>query len=226
MSKKLFQFDAQIRKEKKIKIICGIDETGRGCWAGPLVAASVIFHPEDFIDGLDDSKKLSNKQRLNLDEKIKSTCLSWAISEIQVDEIDKKGINFANSQAMKNSAILAAQKINLKLEEIDFFIIDQSPCKSLNPYMMIPKADSKSASVAAASILAKNHRDAIIKEMSDVYPNYEFSRHNGYINNVHVDAVNSFGLIDGIHRKSFIVSGYNKPKQLSLMEILNENTNF
>ena len=117
--------------------------------------------------------------------------------------------------------------LNLRnLKSIDLYVIDQSPCKSLYPYIMMSKADSTSASVAAASILAKNYRDKIIEELSDKFPEYKFNEHNGYINKLHVEIVNHLGLIEGIHRKSFSVSGFNKPKQISMMEMINDNSNY
>jgi ribonuclease HII len=222
MSQKLFNYDQKLRKNKNIKLLCGIDETGRGCWAGPLVAAAVIFSPDNYIEGINDSKKLSEPQRILLEEQIKSNCLSYAIAEIDAPTIDKRGITFANTEAMINAAKQAASNINLNIDQIELFVIDQSPCKSLHPQIMLPKADSTSASVAAASILAKNYRDRIIKEISIEFPDYKFNEHNGYINKLHVDAVNSFGLIDGVHRKSFSVSGFNKPKQINLMDFINE----
>jgi ribonuclease HII len=223
MSQQLFDYDSKLRSNKKIISICGIDETGRGCWAGPLVAAAVIFHPDDFIEGINDSKKLSDNLRKKLDEIIKSKCLGWGIAEISPLVIDEKGITFANKKAME----LAAQKavIMSKLESVDLYVIDQSPCKNLHPHIMMPKADSTSASVAAASILAKNHRDLIIEDFSSNFPEYKFNEHNGYINKLHVEAVNKHGLIEGVHRKSFSVTGFNKPKQISMMEMINDNSN-
>ena len=223
MNKNLFDFDTKIRKDYKVNFICGVDETGRGCWAGPLVAAAVIFHVNDFIDGINDSKKLSASTRNALDNVIKSKCMGWGIAEINPDIIDKKGITFANKKAMEEAAFKAIEMS--KLSSIDLFIIDQSPCKHLQPQIMMPKADSYSASVAAASILAKNYRDESIKAISEKHKNYKFDEHNGYINKLHVELVNKFGLLDGIHRKSFSVSGFNKPKQISMMEMINDNSN-
>jgi len=189
-----------------------------------LVAAAVIFHPDDFIEGINDSKKLSSTTRIRLDEKIKSKCMGWGISEIQPSIIDEKGITFANKRAMEEAAFKALEMSNLQC--VDLYVIDQSPCKSLLPYVMMSKADSTSASVAAASILAKNHRDKIIGELSNKFPEYKFNEHNGYINKLHVEIVNKLGLIHGVHRKSFSVSGFNKPKQISMMEMINDNSNY
>jgi ribonuclease HII len=223
MSQKLFDYDQRLRNKKQINSICGIDETGRGCWAGPLVAAAVIFNPNDFIDGVNDSKKLSDNLRKKLDKEIKSTCLGWGIAAISPSIIDEKGITFANKVAMEQAA-MSAFKMS-KLSVIDLYVIDQSPCKNLHPQIMMPKADSISASVAAASILAKNYRDEIIEELSAKHPEYKFNDHNGYINKLHVELVNKHGLLEDIHRKSFSVTGFNKPKQISMLEIMNDYTN-
>lgn len=219
--KKLFDYDKKLRT-KYGSLILGCDEVARGCWAGPIVAASVIFDDNAYIEHLNDSKKLSDKVRIKLDQIIKNTALSWAVAEISVELIDKYGINWANSQAMHQSSKLACEKIGLNLENINLFILDQSPCKSLNPNLMISKADSTSASVAAASILAKNYRNNLILNYQNLYPEYNFDKHSGYINEHHLTAVNKFGLINGVHRKSYKVSGFNKGKQINMKDFFTD----
>ena len=123
---------------------------------------------------------------------------------------------------MYTAAKNAAESIGMTLEDIKLFIIDQSPCKKLQPQIMMPKADSTSACVAAASVLAKNYRDARIEEIAKQYPEYKFEDHKGYINKLHVDMVNKHGLIPGVHRTSYVVTGYNKPKQINMMDMLND----
>ena len=204
-------------------IVAGIDEAGRGPLSGPVVAACLILNYHIYPAGLNDSKKLSDALRKRLDAIIKSTCLGWGVAEISPIMIDQKGITFANKRAMELAAEKAIKMANLT--SVDLYVIDQSPCKSLHPHIMMPKADSTSASVAAASILAKNHRDSIIEDLSDKFPEYKFNEHNGYINKLHVELVNKYGLIENVHRKSFSVSGFNKPKQISMMEMINDNTN-
>lgn len=225
MSKKLYDYDNKIRSQRKVNLICGIDEVARGCWAGPIVSAAVILKSDYVIPGLNDSKKLNDVTRKALDKEIKENALSWGIAEISPEKIDKFGLTWANKKVMIMAAEIAANKINLNIDNIDLFIIDQSPCTDLKPQIMIPKADSTSASVAAASILAKNYRDNLMGLIASDYPEYNFNEHNGYINKTHVDAVNKYGLIPKIHRKSYIVSGYNKPKQINLMDFDNENFN-
>lgn len=223
MSSLLFDFDNNLRQKKKIQTLCGIDETGRGCWAGPLVAGAVILKPDAYIEGLNDSKKLSESKRLDLDEEIKNNCISWAVYEVGPQEIDRKGITYANIKAMQEAAKLCCKKAKIDLSAIDLFVIDQSPCKNLIPYKMLPKADSTSACVAAASIIAKNYRDSLIKKINDKFSNYKFDEHNGYINQLHIDCVKKFGLIKGVHRESFNVKGFNDAKQISMVDFLNEN---
>jgi len=222
MSKALFDYDNKIRKQRKIKLICGTDETGRGCWSGPLVAAAVILNSDVMIQGLNDSKKLNEKTRLAIEKDIKENSYCWGIAEISPDEIDKRGLTWANEMAMYNAAENAVKSIGLTLDNVDLFIIDQSPCKKLQPQIMMPKADSTSACVAAASILAKNYRDAKVAEIAEQYPEYNFYDHKGYINKVHVEAVNKHGLIPGVHRTSYVVAGFNKPKQISMMDLIDE----
>jgi len=219
--KKIFAYDKQLRNQHGPHVI-GCDEVARGCWAGPIVAAAVMFDDDVYIENLNDSKKLTEKTRAKLDSIIKSIAKSWAISEISVELIDKYGINWANSQAMYDASNLACKKIGIDLENINLFILDQSPCKSLNPHIMLSKADSTSASVAAASILAKNYRNNIILNYQSLYPQYNFDKHSGYINNHHLNAVNEFGLIDGVHRKSYKVSGFNKAKQINMKDFFTD----
>ena len=216
-SNKLFNFDSELRLKHGAYII-GCDEVARGCWAGPIVAAAVMFNNDTNINNLNDSKKLSEKNRLKLDSLIKQKAATWAVSEISVELIDKHGINWANTQVMVDACNAACNKININIDDINLYILDQSPCKKLNPHFMLSKADAASASVAAASILAKNYRENIILNYSEKYPQYNFYKHNGYINHHHVEAVNKYGTIEGIHRKSFKVSGYNKAKQINMQD--------
>jgi len=205
-------FDDNLRKKYGANII-GIDEAGRGAWCGPLVAAAVCL-PEDFIlDGLTDSKKLSENKRKEYYELIKQNALAYSIQEITPSEIDKNGLSWANIQAMERAGLNVAEKV----DKVSVYVIDQSPCKSLNPYIMMPKADSTSMSVAAASVLAKVYRDELMYAFSDQYPDYCYGQNKGYIDQAHVNAVNKFGIIKGFYRESYNVKGYNKPTQLKLI---------
>jgi ribonuclease HII len=222
MNSNLYHYDLKVLKSNKAKLVCGCDETGRGSWASSLVAAAVILKYDDEIIGLNDSKKLTDKTRKRIDQVIKDNSICWGIYEITAEEIDKRGITWANSHAMHMAAQKAVESIGMSLQNIDIFIIDQSPCKSLNPHIMMPKADSTSACVAAASVLAKNYRDNLMIDLDIQYPEYKFLNHKGYINQEHIKIVNEFGLLQNVHRKSFKVSGYNKPKQISAEDFFNE----
>jgi ribonuclease HII len=183
------------------------------------------FNLKKIIIGYD--HRFGNNRAANIDDLISfGKKYDFEVEQISAQEIDKKGLTYANTQVMINAAKIAAEKINLNLDQIDLFIIDQSPCTSLRPQIMMPKADSTSACVAAASILAKNYRDSIIKEIGNDHPEYLFDEHKGYINKVHVEAVKKYGLIDGVHRKSYVVAGYNKPKQINMMDIFDENDQY
>ncbi len=178
--------------------ICGIDEVGRGCFAGPLVAGAVVFPANSkLIEGLADSKLLSPAKRKNLDLKIKNQALSWAIGEVPADVIDRRGI----MQATQAAFYLAYK--NLK-KVCDFFLIDAFPLKFINSQKQKPviSGDKISASIAAASIVAKVYRDELMEKLHLDYPDYGFDKHKGYGTLLHREMIKKFGL-SPLHRKSF-----------------------
>ena len=205
-------FDDKLRN-KYGNIIVGIDECGRGAWASSIVAAGVCFDKDFDLPGLTDSKKLSEKQREEYYDIILSNCLAYSIQEIPAKFIDEYGINIANIKVMEK----VAEDILKKLGSVDLFVIDQSPCQSVNPHIMLPKADSTSMSVAGASVIAKVYRDRMMKDLHKTHPGYNFDTNKGYIDNFHVDAVNKHGVIKDVHRESYKVKGFNKPKQIRLV---------
>jgi ribonuclease HII len=197
------EFDDNLRT-KYGQLIIGCDEVGRGCWASSIVAGAVCL-PNDFIlPGLTDSKLLKEKTRNEFAAIIKENALAWAVAEITAKEIDERGITWANIEVMKRASLDVAKQLG----SVDLYIFDQSPCTSLNPHIMLPKADSTSMTVAAASVLAKTHRDNMLIELGKIYPEYGFENHKGYINKKHIDAVNEYGILENIHRTSFKVKGY------------------
>jgi ribonuclease HII len=205
------EFDDNLRRKHGHHLV-GIDEAGRGAWCGPIVGASVCL-PEDFaLDGLTDSKKLSENKRIEYYEAIKQQALAYSIQEVSPIEIDKNGITWANIQVMERSA----REVERQLGKINIFVIDQSPINSLKPCMMMPKADSTSMSVAAASVLAKVYRDNLMYELSSKHPEYCFKQNKGYIDQKHVDIVNKLGIIKGLYRETYKVKGYNKDTQIKL----------
>lgn len=180
------------------KFICGVDEAGRGPLAGPVCAAAVIL-PENFeIEGLDDSKKLSEKKRDLLFEKIIENAVSYNVAFGSLEEIEEYNILEATYIAMNRA-------INGLSVKPDFALIDgnRAPKGITVPCETVVKGDSKSCSVAAASILAKVTRDRLMLEYDKKYPQYNFAAHKGYGTKAHYEAIKNYGICE-IHRKSFL----------------------
>lgn len=182
-------------------LIAGVDEVGRGPLAGPMVAAAVILKNEDLtssnlILGLTDSKKLSPKKREELYEIIIKRAVCYHISTVHSSEIDEKGISYCNNKIF----LEACNNLSVKPELV---LTDGYPIKGYNGLnKCIVKGDLKSASIAAASIVAKVYRDRLMKSYSEVYPQYGFERNVGYGTEEHIAAIRKYG-ITPIHRKSF-----------------------
>lgn len=179
-----------------VELLCGVDEVGRGALAGPVVAASVILKPFSRIFGLDDSKKLSPKKRGKLFKEIKKRAIAYAVALVDWEEIDRINIREASFQAMRKA--ISRLKVHPELAFIDGFEI---PRLSI-PQKGIPKGDSKSASIAAASILAKVTRDKIMERFHLLYPEYNFKAHKGYPTKEHIKNLKLFGPCP-IHRRSY-----------------------
>lgn len=183
--------------EKGYKNICGVDEAGRGPLAGPVCAAAVILKPEDIIEGVNDSKKLSEKKREALFDVIKQRAVSYNIAWATVEEIEKMNILNATMLAMKR----AVEGLDIP---VDYAIIDGNKTPELDiPANSIVKGDAKSMSIAAASILAKVSRDRLLLEYAKEYPEYKFEKHKGYGTKVHREALLKYGPCP-IHRMSFL----------------------
>ena len=179
------------------RFIAGVDEVGRGCLAGCVVAAACILDLSKPLPiGLNDSKKLSEKKRLRLDEEIRANAIAFAIAQVEADEIDRINILQATKKAMR----LAVEKLQ---PNADFLLIDAVQLKEINlPQKAIIHGDTISASIAAASIIAKTYRDNLMKELAEVYPEYGFEKHVGYGTKAHFEALRTHGACE-IHRKSF-----------------------
>ena len=186
--------------EKKYneKIIAGIDEAGRGPLAGPVVCACVIMPLDEnnVIDGIDDSKKLSEKKREMLYEKIIEKAVSFSIVEVDEKTIDNVNILNATKLGMKK----ALEGLSVKP---DIVLIDAVKIDTDLPQDNIIKGDALSYNIAAASILAKVYRDRLMKELSPKYPEYNFAKHKGYGTKEHIEALKKYGKCE-IHRDSFI----------------------
>lgn len=183
---------------KGYKCVCGVDEAGRGPLAGPVCAAAVILPPDLVIEGLDDSKKLTEKKRETLYDVITEKSVAYGIAFGSVEEIEKVNILGATYIAMCR----AVEKLE---DKADYVLIDGNrfPPMLSNNGECIVKGDSKSMSVAAASILAKVTRDRLLKEYAEKYPQYGFEKHKGYGTRAHIEAIRKFGVTD-IHRPSFL----------------------
>jgi len=174
----------------------GVDEVGRGPLAGPVVAAAVILDPDKPIDGLADSKKLTEKKRNSLAKEIKEHALSWALGRAETHEIDDINILHASMLAMKR----AVEALHIPPEHA---MIDGNRCPELIcSSEAIVKGDQKVACISAASIIAKVARDSEMVEMEQVYPGYGFASHKGYPTKVHMQALQELG-VTPIHRRSF-----------------------
>lgn len=183
--------------EQGYSSICGVDEAGRGPLAGPVCAAAVILKPNDIIEGVNDSKKLSEKKREALYDVIKDCAAAYSIAFASVEEIEELNILNATMLAMKR-AVEGLPKA------VDYAIIDGNKTPDLSiPCSAIVKGDANSMSIAAASILAKVTRDRLMLEYDKEYPQYMFAKHKGYGTKVHTQAIREYGPCP-IHRMSFL----------------------
>ena len=177
--------------------VCGCDEAGRGPLCGPVVAAAVILPRGVIIEGLDDSKKLTEKKREKLFDVIKKTALAYCIAEATPEEIDEINILNASMLAMRR----AVEGLSVKA---DFALIDGNCSRGFEiPTETVVKGDAKSYSIAAASVLAKVTRDRGCIELDRLYPEYGIAKHKGYPTKEHMDAVREHGVAP-IYRKSFL----------------------
>ena len=184
-------------REKGYRLICGVDEAGRGPLCGPVVAAAVILDPLRPIEGLNDSKKLSEKKRETLFDVICRDALAFSVASASPQEIDEYNILGATMLAM-GRAILGLDPA------ADFALIDGNTVKNIPiPAVGIVKGDAISASISAASILAKVTRDRICMEQDALYPQYGIAGHKGYPTPAHMEAVRVHGP-SPIHRRSFL----------------------
>lgn len=193
----LKQYENELRN-KGYKYICGIDEAGRGPLAGPVVVASVIMPENSMIEGINDSKKVSEKKREKLYDLILEEAISYGVGIIGQDEIDD--INILN--ATKKGLTVSLKELTQKP---DLIIVDAlTNIDTLGtPYESIIKGDAKCYSISAASIIAKVTRDRIMREWDKIYPQYGFAQHKGYGTSAHISSIKEYGPCP-LHRKTFI----------------------
>jgi len=192
----LYEYENE-KNKKGLRYIAGVDEVGRGPLNGPVVTACCVL-PENFkLEGLTDSKKLTEKKRNEYFEYIKENAICYAIGECSPEEIDKYNIYEATKIAMKRAIDEVAKKIPL-----EHVLIDAMKLELDIPSTSIIKGDAKSISIAAASVLAKVTRDKMMYDLDLKYPMYGYKSHKGYPTKKHIEAINTYGLIDG-YRKSY-----------------------
>ena len=203
----LFLFDQQVH-EQGFALVCGVDEAGRGPLAGPVVAAAVILPPKEellekcpLLAGLNDSKKLTEKKREMLFDPIRQYALAYGIGQANAREIDEHNILQATFLAMGRAVENLKQNFQLTP---DILLVDgnRDP-KIMDPTRTVIKGDASSASIAAASILAKVTRDRQMVELDKLYPQYGFAKHKGYPTKLHYERIAEYGITPQ-HRRSFL----------------------
>ncbi|MBO5414481.1 MAG: ribonuclease HII [Bacilli bacterium] len=192
----LYEYENDLHS-KGYKYIAGCDEAGRGPLYGPVVAACCVL-PNDFkLEGLTDSKQLTEKRREKYIDYIKENALAYGIGIVSAEEIDEINIYEASRKAM----LIALSEVRKKIE-VDYVITDAMPIDIDIESLPIIKGDAKSITIAAASVIAKVTRDRIMIELDSKYPEYGFKKHKGYPTKAHIEAINKYGLIDG-YRKTY-----------------------
>ncbi len=192
----LYEFDQTIWQEHGM--FCGVDEAGRGPLCGPVCCAAVILDPKNPIEGINDSKKLSEKKREALFDVIREKALAYSIVMVDPSVIDEKNILWATMGGMKQ----AVEELSIKPE---FVLIDGNrvPPELGIPAMAQVKGDATSASIGAASVLAKVSRDRFMMELDEQYPQYQLAKHKGYPTKLHYELIAEYG-IQPFYRKSFL----------------------
>ena len=181
-----------------IETICGIDEAGRGPLAGPVVVAAVIMPRYSMIEGVNDSKKVSEKKRETLYEQIINEAITYGVGIIDQKEIDQ--INILN--ATKKGLTTAIKELKIRPDRIIVDALEHIDTCNI-PYTSIIKGDAKCYSIAAASIIAKVTRDRIMRQWDEIYPQYGFQKHKGYGTAAHIAAIKEYGICP-LHRKTFV----------------------
>ena len=192
----LYKYEKELYKNG-CEFIGGTDEVGRGPLVGPVVACCVVLPKKFKLEGLDDSKKLSEKKRDIFDKYIRENALAFAFGVVSPKRIDEINIYQASRQAM----IEAINEVNSKVK-LDHVLVDAMPLDIEIETTSIIKGDSKSITIAAASVLAKVYRDKMMYDLDEKYPEYGYKNHKGYPTKKHIEAINKYGVNDN-YRKSY-----------------------
>lgn len=194
----VYAFQAALAEEAGAQCVVGIDEVGRGPLAGPLAVGAVVLPPEPKITGLNDSKQVKDADRAAIAEAIKGTAVASSVEFVQPAVIDEIGI----MAALRSAFSAAVASIEAQGQPVDMILLDGNPMHFDPREHNVVKGDSKCASIAAASILAKVERDRLMDELDEAYPGYGFASNKGYGTKAHMDAIRELGLSD-IHRRSY-----------------------
>ena len=193
-----WQFERQARAEGSLRI-AGVDEVGRGPLFGPVVAAAVILPPNADLEGLNDSKKLREADREHFDARVREIALAWAVAEVDVRTIDRINILQASRLAMK----IAVESLSRSGWDPDHLLIDgNQKIDAVCRQTTIVQGDARSFSIAAASVIAKVHRDRLLRELDEQYPGYGLAHNKGYSTPEHKEALLRLGITE-MHRRSF-----------------------
>lgn len=195
----LYNFDKDVLKSYGVKYVIGIDEAGRGPLAGPVLTAAAVLNLDDVIDGVNDSKKLNEKKRDALFPQIYKKALYKTAKAVTVEAIEKYNIRNATIKGMEE-CLTGCPYLDEAIVLIDGDLILRNI--SLDKQIAVVKGDAKSASIAAASIIAKVTRDKLMIKYAMEYPQYQFEKHKGYGTKAHIDLIGKYGL-SPIHRESF-----------------------
>ena len=187
----LYQYENELYS-KGIEYIGGVDEVGRGPLIGPVVTSCVVLPKNFVLEGLTDSKKLSEKKRNLFYDYIINHCVAYGIGVVGPEEIDEINIYEASRKAM----IMAINEVKSKIN-LEHVLVDAMPLNIDIPTTSIIKGDAKSISIAASSVVAKVTRDKMMYDLDELYPQYGFGKHKGYPTKQHIEAINKYGLIDG-----------------------------
>ncbi len=213
MTDSLFEFDNRQREEHHVTWIAGFDEAGRGPLAGPVSSAGVVLPPDYHNDMINDSKKLTDKERRILFEEIKKVAVAYSVILVPVKTIDEINILEADRLGMETCLTEIMKKT-----PVEYLITDYMKLHTKIETLSIPKGDATSLSVAAASILAKVTRDDYMIELDKKYPQYQFKKNKGYGTKTHLEALKEYGYVSGVHRLTFepVKSMVNHTEQLKL----------
>ena len=201
----LYEFEASLCAERDATVCVGLDEVGRGPLAGPLAVGAVVLSPDVRISGLNDSKQVAPHDRERIADEVKRTARAWTVVYVEPAEIDARGM----SSCLRMAFSKAIDTIDRAIGSVDLVLIDGNPVHCDPREVTIVKGDSACASIAAASIIAKVDRDALMERYAIDYPEYGFDSNKGYASAEHIAAIERYGL-SPIHRASFCTA-FNQP---------------